>query len=169
MNFMQTLKAAVLVGAAVILGGCAHPQLVDMGETTQQVQEYLGAPDAKTPMPDGRERWTYSMQPFGQQVWWLFFDGNGQLVEREQGLQRKYFTMAKIGTWTEDDVWRFWGKCAEKYEFPLVDQHAWMYRFIDVGGFYMDVWPQFDKSGVLRSMDVTLDPWVLQDGDSSYQ
>ena len=69
MNFMQTLKAAVLVGAAVILGGCAHPQLVDMGETTQQVQEYLGAPDAKTPMPDGRERWTYSMQPFGQQVW----------------------------------------------------------------------------------------------------
>ena len=41
-----------------------------------------------------------------------------------------------------------------------------MYRFLDKGGFYMAVWPQFDESGVLRSMEVTIDPWILQDGDS---
>ncbi len=166
MNIVQSLKAAVMVGAALILAACAHPQLVDMGETVEEVAAYLGEPDAKTDMPDGRQRWTYSMQPYGQQVWWLFFDDSGKLVEREQGLQRKYFSMAQIDTWTEKDVWAFWGKCAEKYEFPLVNQHAWMYRFLDVGGFYMAVWPQFDESGVLRSMDVTQDPWVLQDGDS---
>ena len=166
MKIMQTLKAAALVGVAVILAGCAHPQLVDPGETTQQVEAYLGAPDAKTDMPDGRQRWTYSMQPFGQQVWWLFFDADGKFVERVQGLQRQYFNLPQIGKWTEDDIWHFWGRCAQKYEFPLVNQHAWMYRFRDVGGFYMAVWPQFDTSGVLRSMDVTLDPWVLQDGES---
>ena len=166
MKIMQTLKAAALVGVAVILAGCAHPQLVGPGETTQQVEAYHGAPDAKTDMPDGRQRWTYSMQPFGQEVWWLFFEADGKFVERVQGLQRQYFNLPQIGKWTEDDIWHFWGRCAQKYEFPLVNQHAWMYRFRDVGGFYMAVWPQFDTSGVLRSMDVTLDPWVLQDGES---
>ena len=57
-------------------------------------------------------------------------------------------------------------ECAEKYNFPLVNEHAWMYRFLDKGGFYMAVWPQFDEGGVLRSMDVTIDPWILQDGDT---
>ena len=68
MTFLQTLKTAVLIGVAVVLGGCAHPQLVDMGETAQEVETYLGEPNAKTEMPDGTQRWTYSMQPFGQQV-----------------------------------------------------------------------------------------------------
>ena len=166
MTFMQTLKMAVWLGVAVVLGGCAHPQLVDMGETVQEVEAYLGEPQAKTEMPNGTERWTYSSQPYGQQVWWLFFDDSGKLVEREQGLQRKYFDVPQIGKWTEADIWAFWGKCAEKYNFPLVNEHAWMYRFLDKGGFYMAVWPQFDESGVLCSMEVTIDPWILQDGDS---
>ena len=109
MTFMQTLKMAVWLGVAVVLVGCSHPQLVDMGETVQEVEAYLGEPQAKTEMPNGTERWTYSSQPYGQQVWWLFFDDSGKLVEREQGLQRKYFDVPQIGKWTEADIWAFWG------------------------------------------------------------
>ena len=58
--------------AAAMLAGCAHPQLIDMGQTEEFVTAELGEPNAKTPMPDGTVRWTYSSQPFGQQVWWLF-------------------------------------------------------------------------------------------------
>ena len=165
MTFLQTLKTAVLIGVAVVLGGCAHPQLVDMGETAQEVETYLGEPNAKTEMPDGTQRWTYSMQPFGQQVWWLFFDDSGRLIEREQGLQRKYFGVPQIGKWTEADVWAFWGKCAEKYNFPLVNEHAWMYRFLDEGLFYMAFWVQFDENGVVAEVGYTQDPWRDRDGD----
>ena len=41
-----------------------------------------------------------------------------------------------------------------------------MYRYKAPGGFDMAVWPQFDVNGVMRSLEVTLDPWVLNDGDS---
>lgn len=166
MSIHFVTKAAALataVGAVAVLSGCAHPQLVEMGQTQEDVIAYLGEPQAKTPMPDGTVRFTYSVQPFGQQVWWLFIDQSGRVVSREQGLQEKYFKMLTSGKSTEADVWALWGKCAQEYEFALVDEHAWMYRFKDNGGFDMAVWPQFDKSGVMQSMDVTEDPWKNND------
>ena len=159
-------KAAALAaafGAVVVLGGCAHPQLVEMGQTQEDVIAYLGEPQAKTAMPDGTVRLTYSVQPFGQEVWWLFVDQRGKVVSREQGLQEKYFNMLTPGKSTEADVWAMWGKCAEKYEFNLVNEHAWMYRFRDKGGFDMAVWPQFDVNGVMQSIEVTEDPWKNND------
>lgn len=160
------IPAAVVLGCAVVLGGCAHPQLVDMGTTQDEVVAYLGEPAARTPMSDGTVRYTYSGQPFGQDVWWIFVDQNGKVVAREQGLQEKYFNMLTPGKSTEADVWALWGKCAEKYNFPLKGEHAWMYRYKAPGGFDMAVWPQFDAKGVMQSMETTLDPWKLNDGDS---
>ena len=160
----KTIPAlAAAACAAVILAGCAHPQLLSMGQTQQEVISYLGEPAAKTPMKDGTVRYTYSGQPFGQDVWWIFVDQNGRVVGRELGLQEKYFSLLTPGKSTEADVWALWGKCAEKYEFPLVKQHAWMYRYKAPGGFDMAVWPQFDKTGVLRSLEVTQDPWKTND------
>ena len=148
-----------LAASVALLAGCAHPQLMDMGESSDKVVGSLGEPAAKTLMENGTVRYTYSQQPFGQEVWWLFFDQNGRLVAREQGLQEKFFTIPKFGVWTEKDVWAFWGRCAQEYDFPLVGEHAWMYRFKDEGNFDMAVWPQFDKDGILRSLDITEDPW----------
>lgn len=162
---MKGALAAALVSAALF--GCAHPQLVDVGQTRGSVVEYLGEPQAITEMPDGTQRMTYSGQPFGQDVWWIFLR-DGRVVAREQGLQEKYFPMIKPGVWTEKDVWAFWGTCAQKYEFHLVGEHAWMYRYKESGtGMDMAVWPQFNKDGVVTSVETTLDPWK-KDGDAAF-
>lgn len=161
----KSLRLGLVAGLATLLCACSHPQLVKMGDTADAVRERLGAPEAMTPMPDGTVRWTYSSQPYGQAVWWLFLDKNNKVVSREQGLQEKYFSLIKVGESTEADVWALWGKCAEEYNFPLVGEHAWMYRYQDGGSFDMAVWPQFDKTGVVRSVDVTIDPWKSRDGD----
>ena len=158
---LKTAFLATALSVVGVLAGCAHPQLVSMGETQQEVIAYLGEPHAKT-----QTRLTYSGQPYGQDAWWIFIGQDGTVVSREQGLQEKYFNMLTPGKSTEADVWALWGKCAEKYEFPLVNEHAWMYRYKAPGGFDMAVWPQFDVNGVMRSLEVTLDPWVLNDGDS---
>ena len=160
---LKTAFLATALSVVGVLAGCAHPQLVSMGETQQEVIAYLGEPHAKTQMPDGTTRLTYSGQPYGQDAWWIFIGQDGTVVSREQGLQEKYFNMLTPGKSTEADVWALWGKCAQEYEFVLVDEHAWMYRFKDDGGFDMAVWPQFDKSGVMQSMDVTEDPWKNND------
>ena len=161
--FQRKVRLFAALICAVVLTACSHPQLIDLGQSQEVVQNQLGKPDTVTPMPDGTVRWTYSSQPFGQQVWWLFFDQNQKMVAREQGLQEKYFPLVKIGQSTEADVWALWGACAEKYEFRLVGEHAWMYRYKDGGNFDMAVWPQFDKNGIVRSMDITPDPWKDRD------
>lgn len=168
MRVIKKAAVAVALAGVVLLTGCAHPQLIEMGQSAESVVAELGEPNAKTPMPDGTERWTYSSQPFGQYVWWLFMNSDGKVVSREQGLQEKYFSLVKIGVSTEADVWALWGKCAEKFTFRLVDQHAWMYRFRDNGGFDMAVWPQFDSNGIVRSMDITTDPWKERDSDFDF-
>ena len=94
---LKTACFAVALGVVGVLAGCAHPQLVSMGETQQEVIAYLGEPAAQTPMPDGTVRLTYSGQPFGQDAWWLFIGKDGKVVSREQGLQEKYFNMLTPG------------------------------------------------------------------------
>ena len=163
LNICKTAALAAAAGAVVLLAGCAHPQLVSMGESGEKVLSSLGEPAAKTPMPDGTVRWTYSGQPFGQDVWWIFVDAGGKVVGREQGLQERYFGLLTPGKSTETDVWALWGKCAQKYEFPMKNEHAWMYRYKAPGGFDMAVWPQFGADGVLRSLETTLDPWTIND------
>ena len=163
LNICKTAALAAAAGAVVLLAGCAHPQLVSKGESGEKVLSSLGEPAAKTPMPDGTVRWTYSGQPFGQDVWWIFVDAGGKVVGREQGLQERYFGLLTPGKSTEADVWALWGKCAQKYEFPMKNEHAWMYRYKAPGGFDMAVWPQFGADGVLRSLETTLDPWTIND------
>ena len=92
--------ALAAVAAAVMLAGCAHPQLVELGDLETAVVERLGEPMAKTRMEDGTVRWTYSLQPYGQEVWWLFVDETGHVVSREQGLQEKYFNLIRPGVST---------------------------------------------------------------------
>ena len=58
---------AAAAAAVAVLAGCAHPQLMDGGMAEQTVEAKLGAPHAKVMLPDGKSRWVYSMQPFGEE------------------------------------------------------------------------------------------------------
>ena len=44
---------------------------MDPGMTESQVRTELGAPHAAVDTGKGTQRWVYSMQPFGQEVWWI--------------------------------------------------------------------------------------------------
>lgn len=157
-------NVAAAIAAAAVLAGCAHPQLMDSGMPEQTVETKIGAPHAKVALPDGGSRWVYSMQPFGEECWWLTFDRNGNLVQKEEVLNREHFALIKPGVSTEEDVWNLFGKYAEKYTFHLINQTAWMYRFLDDGHFYMACWVQFDTKGVVTEVGYTLDPWRTNDG-----
>ena len=108
----RTLLKLVAAGAvpAFALCGCAHPQMIDLGSTESQVVEKLGKPDSITAMPDGTTRYTYSLQPEGQEVWWMFFDKNGRFVKREQALvEENFYRLIKPGKTTIADVYRLFG------------------------------------------------------------
>ena len=159
---LRNIAAAVAVVA--VLAGCAHPQLMDGGMPEQTVEAKLGAPHAKVMLPDDQSRWVYSMQPFGEEVWWLTFGKTGTLVGKEEVLNRKHFALIQPGVSTKEDVWNLFGKYAEECTFHLINQTAWMYRFLDDGFFYMACWVQFDTEGVVTEVGYTLDPWRDRDG-----
>ncbi len=163
---MKKCLCRALCAALVLpffLAACAHPQLLDMGESGSQIVEYLGNPDARVTLPDGSTRLVYSGQGAAQEVWWLTLDKTGKLVSRINALDREHFALIKPGVSTEKDVWNLFGKCAQKYEFALSNQHAWMYRFKDEGAFDMACWVQFNPEGIVTEVGYTLDPWKDQD------
>lgn len=149
--------------ACLCLTSCSHPQLMDFGVQTDTVEVELGAPHARVTFSTGGERWVYSMQPFGQEVWWLTFDDAHRLVQREEVLNREHMALIKPGVSTQADVWNLFGPCAQKYTFALIDQIAWMYRFRDEGIFDMACWVQFDQQGIVTEVGFTTDPWKDRD------
>lgn len=167
MRLMKQLASLALPLAVLpaLLAGCAHPDLIDLQTPESAVVERMGPPDAQTALPDGSKRFVYSMQPMSQQVWWLTISADGRLLSKENVLDRKHFALIKPGISTEKDVWNLFGKCAQKYEFRLKNEHAWMYRFLDDGFFYMACWVQFDTKGVVTEVGYTTDPWHDNDHD----
>ena len=113
-------SCALAFAACVLLTACSHPQLMDQGMTEVQVETRLGAPHAVVDVGNGMQRWVYSMQPFGQEVWWLEFDADGRLLRREEVLDRAHMAMIKPGESTKRDVWNIFGKCAQEYVNKMV-------------------------------------------------
>ena len=128
------------------------------------VETELGAPDAKVTLESGGTRFVYSLQPMSEQVWWIDFNEKGEVVSRQNVLDREHFALIRPGVDTKETVWNLFGKCAEESHFALVNQDAWMYRFLDEGFFHMACWVQFDMKGVVTEVGYTIDPWWDRDG-----
>lgn len=158
-TFLKIGAALAAAAPVVFLTGCAHPQLIDLGSTEEQIIAKLGRPHARTTMPDGTVRLTYSHQPMGQAVWWLFLDSSGRLVRVEQGLSEKNFSLVKPGM-TKDEVYALFGPCAEVYNFKLLKQTSFMYRYEDDMRMPMALWVDFDLSGRVVSWTTSTDPWI---------
>ena len=101
------------------------------------VETELGAPDAKVALKTGGTRFVYSLQPMSEQVWWIDFNEKGEVVSRQNVLDREHFALIRPGIDTKETVWNLFGKCAEESHFALVNQDAWMYRFLDEGFFHL--------------------------------
>ena len=63
MKILKTIKICALSMSALILAGCAHPDLIDVGTPENAVLTELGMPDSKMTQPDGSFILVYSMQP----------------------------------------------------------------------------------------------------------
>ena len=70
---------------------------MDPGMTESQVRTELGAPHAAVDTGKGTQRWVYSMQPFGQEVWWIEFDADGRIVRREEDSRTTVFSTWPAG------------------------------------------------------------------------
>ncbi|HIU84133.1 MAG TPA: hypothetical protein IAC66_02035 [Candidatus Aphodousia gallistercoris] len=156
---MQIKLLLTALSAAALLAGCAHPDLIEPGQSSASVEQELGAPDSRIDHPDGTFILVYSGQPFGRENYWMHFDKDGHFVGKETLMNEEHFKLVIPGKHTKKDVYQMFGHCAQEYTFALQDQTAFMYRFRETSGMAMAFWVQFDLDGVVTETAVTQDPW----------
>ena len=128
----------------VTLAACAVPEWQKPGTLAPQIARDMGKPDLRVLLPDGGERWLYSRQPAGQQVYHLVFNAQQQLLRTEQVLQEAHFSVLTVGKARQQDVLEYFGKPA------LVE---------GVGNFKGDIWTyRIRENGIDRQAHVFIDP-----------
>lgn len=135
--------AAVLACAATLMA-CAVPEWQKPGTPAPQIARDMGQPQVRVSLPEGGERWIYSYQPAGQQVYHMVFDAQQQLLRVEQVLQEAYFQRLRIGQDRREDVYHYFGK-------PALVEH--------VANFKGDIWTyRIRENSIDRQAHVFIDP-----------
>ncbi|MDF3835762.1 hypothetical protein P3W85_22835 [Cupriavidus basilensis] len=150
--------------AMAMLPACAILQPVEQGQKLigapqSTVRSTFGQPTGVYQLADGATRWLYSKQPMGYQVYAADFDASGNLSGFRQMLTNAEIYQAKVDSWTKRDVEEHFGKPREPVQFfALMKREVWSYRFRQDGMLPSLFHCYFDGDGVLRQVQITLDP-----------
>ena len=147
------------------LTACATPQSLKPGTTLDEARSALGRPTGTYPLPTGGTRLQYSNQPFDQSVWNVDFDAQGRFVRSEQVMTDAAFAQVRPGKDTREDVLRGFGVPAQTFDYRLVNESAWMYRYYTYGNFRAAMFVYFDPKGTVLRTEGGLDPWALGGSD----
>ena len=118
---------------AVLLSACAVPEWQKPGTPASEIAHSMGEPTLRVNLPDGGQRWVYSRQPMGQQVYHFEFDGQQQLRTVRQVLQPQHFYALRVGIDTEQQVLQYFGPPALVERVASFKGDLWTYRFYENG------------------------------------
>lgn len=162
MPSFRVLLVMLMMGA---MAACATPQSLKPGTTVDEARSALGRPTGTYPLPSGGTRLQYSNQPFDQSVWNADFDAQGRLIRTEQAMTDAAFAQVRPGKDTREDVLRGFGVPAQTFDYRLVNESAWMYRYYTYGNFQAAMFVYFDPKGTVLRTESGLDPWALGGSD----
>ena len=135
---------ALVAACAAVLGACTVPQWHKPGTPAAQIAQVMGLPHVRVALPEGGERWVYSRQPAGQQVFHMVMDAQQRLLRVEQVLQEAHFYRLRPGVDDRQSVHQYFGKPA------LVER---------VGNFNGDIWTyRISENNIDRLAHVFIDP-----------
>jgi len=141
--------------AALVLSACSSLQPEEtgrklIGSPQAAVRDTFGQPTDTFQKPDGTQRWVYSKQPYGYDVYVADFDASGKLTGFRQTLTETEIYTARPGVWTKQDVLERWGKPKEPIQYySLMKREAWSYRMYLPGYVPAHFSAYFDDNGVL--------------------
>ena len=148
-------RALVLVALGAWLSGCAMPEKLAAGTPAAEVLRTLGQPTGRYPLANGSgERWQYTRQPAGQQVFNVDLDGQGRVRQVEQALNETLFPQRiQPRRWTRDDVLREYGPAAKTMAVHNFDGVIWVWRYAD-GPVWRLLYIDIDRGGVVQGYSV---------------
>ena len=138
------VAVSAVAAACAALTACMVPQWQKPGTPSDVIAKGMGQPHVRVLLPDGGERWVYSYQPAGQQVYHMVFDGQHTLRSVEQVLDEYHFQQLRRGVDNRQSVFEYFGK-------PALVEH--------VGNFNGDIWTyRIQQNSLDRQAHVFIDP-----------
>jgi hypothetical protein len=141
-----------------VLAACVAP--VQTGQSADRVLAGRGAPDVKTTLAGGGERWIYA-NTFAQFNTTIEFDTQGKVVRSYNGLTDENFAQIQNGTWTRDEVMAAFGPPAERGRvgWGAYTYDVWSYRYKQNGQADMLMNVHFGGDGKVAKYYPTIDPY----------
>src|SRR5512140_554178 len=131
---MATRSAAAAAAALILLtlAACDPQRISELEEgvsTEVDVRERFGAPDVIWNGPGGERTLEYSRQPAGQQNYMITIGPDGRMAALRQVLNPATFSTVQPGM-TMEDVHRLLGKPMKVTPYPLKNEVAWDWRYL---------------------------------------
>ena len=138
-----------------LLAGCAHPDLLRVGMSHDELSSRFGRPAATREDANG-ETLIYSSAPLGQRASAAHLDRTGHVVSVEPLLNSEHFAAIKIDEWNKADVLDHFGTPAEMTRIPRYEVWSFRYRENETWDSLFSV--MFDVAGIVRQTQNGPDP-----------
>ena len=150
------MKTSVIaLGLALLAGGCAHPDLLRVGMTRDELASRFGRPAAERRDADG-DVLIYSSAPLGQRASAAHLDATGRVASVEPLLNTEHFATIRVGQWNKQDVLDHFGTAAEFSRIQHFD--VWSYRYREAETWNSLYSVMFDAQGIVRQVQNGPDP-----------
>ncbi len=156
----KSARCAVLTSSVTLsLLACTAPwQNFQAGQDASVVVAKLGQPHEIYPLPNGGKRLLWTTQPYGSFATAAEIDAKGKIIYVKPILTTQEFAQAEINKWSKHDILTHFGKPAQTTYFARMQREVWSYRYQESHIYYLLYHFYFDKNGILRSTQKTLDP-----------
>ena len=149
---MKNVATLVLV---LLLGACAHPDLIQPGMTRAELDTRFGSPSGQRHEATS-DVLIYSSAPLGDRASAAHLDAAGRVTRVEPLLNTEHFATIRVGEWTKRDVTAHFGRAAEFTHIPGYE--VWSYRYREAETWHSLFHVMFDAAGVVRQVQNGPDP-----------
>lgn len=154
---VKRLTALALVFCVALVGGCASPRSLVVGQSTEaDVRARMGTPTDTSVTPNGDRVWEYATGPEGYQTYGVRIGADGKVKEVAQLLSEDRLAMVITGQTTKSGVRRLFGRPG--FEHMYLVGETWSWRYFRDGiqpGWIVVI---FNPDGTVRDRYVDVDP-----------
>jgi hypothetical protein len=149
--------ALALVVYVALLGGCAGPRSLTVGQSTEaDVRARMGAPTDTRVEPNGDRIWEYPTGPYGNETHMVRIGPDGKVKEVAQLLSEDRLAMVIPGKTTKPDVRKLFGRPGFEHMYRVGETWSWRYYRDGVQPGWIVV--IFNPDGTVRDRYVDVDP-----------
>jgi hypothetical protein len=154
MRFLATL---VLLSGIGLLGGCAYPGSLVVGQSTAtDARARMGTPTDTRVDRNGDQIWDYATGPEGFETYRVRIGADGKVKEVTQLLNEDQLAKIVPGTMTTSDVRELLGRPAEEMTYGAGLTWSWRFKRTGVQPGFIVV--SFNPDGTVRDRIVIIDP-----------